>query len=147
IIITATAVTFANHYPGTASQTYDGFDLNVNARPTRRFFLLAGLSIGRTITKNCAVVDNPQTLLFCESGQPFQGTYRVSGGYTFRWNVQVSSVFQSIPPASFQPTDGIRALCADEVQRLASGAAHGDAARSRRATARPDSLWISHGAR
>ena len=104
IIITATAVTFANHYPGTASQTYDGFDLNVNARPTRRFFLLAGLSIGRTITKNCAVVDNPQTLLFCESDQPFQGTYRVSGGYTFPRNIQVSSVFQSIPPASFQPT-------------------------------------------
>jgi hypothetical protein len=97
-------ITFAKNYSGTASQTYDGFDLNVNARPTRRFFLLAGLSIGRTITKNCAVVDNPQTLLFCESDQPFQGTYRVSGGYTFPRSIQVSSVFQSIPPASFQPT-------------------------------------------
>ena len=50
------------------------------------------------------MVDNPQTLLFCESDQPFQGSYRVSGGYTFPWKLQVSGVYQSIPPDSFQPT-------------------------------------------
>jgi hypothetical protein len=97
-------ITFANHYAGQTSQVYDGFDLNVNARPTRRFFLLAGFSIGRTITKNCAVVDNPLTLLNCASNQPFQGSYRVTGGYTFPWKIQFSGVYQSIPPASFNPT-------------------------------------------
>ena len=102
-------ITFANNFAGQTSQTYDGFDLNVNARPTRRFFLLAGLSIGRTITKNCAVVDNPQSLLFCASDQPFQGSYRVSGGYNFPWKLQLSGVYQSIPPASFQPTDTVSA--------------------------------------
>ena len=101
-------VTFANNFSGDTSQTYDGFDLNVNARPTGRFFLLAGLSIGRTITKNCAVVDNPQSLLFCESDQPFQGSYRVTGGYTLPWKIQVSGVYQSIPPASFQPTYAVQ---------------------------------------
>ena len=103
-------ITFANNYSGDTTQKYDGFDLNINARPTGRFFLLAGLSIGRTIsdwtsnTANCAVVDNPQNLLFCHSNQPFQGSYRVSGGYTFPWKIQLSGVYQSIPPASFQPT-------------------------------------------
>ena len=91
-------ITFAKNYSGETSQTYDGFDFNVNARPTGRFFLLAGLSIGRTITKNCALVDNPTTLRFCESDQPFQGQYRVTGGYTFPWKLQLSGVYQSIPP-------------------------------------------------
>ena len=111
-------ITFANNYSGTASQKYDGFDLNVNARPTGRFFLLAGVSIGRTIsnytsnTANCAVVDNPQNLLFCQSSQPFQGSYRVSGGYTFPWKLQLSGVYQSIPPASFQPTYAVTSAVA-----------------------------------
>ena len=103
-------ITFANKYSGDVSQKYDGFDLNVNARPTGRFFLLAGVSIGRTIsnytgnTASCAVVDNPQSLLFCQSNQPFQGSYRVSGGYTFPWKLQLSGVYQSIPGNNFQPT-------------------------------------------
>jgi Carboxypeptidase regulatory-like domain len=103
-LTTHQVITFANNFRGETSQTYNGFDFNVNARPTGRFFLLAGLSIGRTITKTCAVVDNPQTLLFCESHPPFQGSYRVSGGYTFPWKLQLSGVYQSIPPDSFQPT-------------------------------------------
>ena len=97
-------ITFADHFPGQTSQVYDGFDLNINAHPTGRFFLLAGFSIGRTITKNCAVVDNPLTLLNCVSDQPFQGSYRVTGGYTFHWKIQLSGVYQSIPPATFNPT-------------------------------------------
>jgi len=101
-------VTFAKNFSGEASQVYDGFDLNVNARPTGRFFLLAGFSIGRTITKNCAVVDNPLTLLNCESHQPFQGAYRVTGGYTFPWKIQLSGVYQSIPPVTFNPTYVVR---------------------------------------
>ena len=69
----------------------------MNARPTGRLFLQAGVSTGRTVTKNCALVDNPQTLRFCEVRQPFLANYRVSGGYTFPWQLQVSGVFQSIP--------------------------------------------------
>lgn len=96
--------TFAKDYPGETGQTYDGFDLNVNARPAGRFFLLAGFSMGRTITKNCALVDNPQTLRFCDVRQPFQASYRVSGGYTFPGQIQLSGVFQSIPPDSVAAT-------------------------------------------
>ena len=91
-------ITFAKNYSGETSQTYDGVDVTVNARPTGRLFLQAGVSTGRTVTKNCALVDNPQTLRFCEVRQPFLGNYRVSGGYTFPWQMQVSGVFQSLPP-------------------------------------------------
>jgi hypothetical protein len=91
-------ITFAKNYPGETSQTYDGVDVTVNARPSGRLFLQAGVSTGRTDTKNCALVDNPQTLRFCDVKQPFLGSYRVSGGYTFPWQVQLSGVFQSIPP-------------------------------------------------
>jgi hypothetical protein len=109
-------VTFAKNFPGQNSQVYNGFDLNINAHPTGRFFLLAGLSIGRTISnmytvagpttpvvQMCSVVDNPMNQLFCQSRQPFQGQYRVTGGYTFPWRIQFSVVYQSIPPAGFQP--------------------------------------------
>jgi hypothetical protein len=91
-------ITFAKNFPGETSQTYNGFDLNVNARPTGRLFLLAGLSTGRIVTKNCALVNNPQALRFCEIRPPFLGSYRVSGGYTFPGRIEVSGVFQSIPP-------------------------------------------------
>ena len=59
-------IRFAKDYAGETSQIYDGVDVTVNARPTGRLFLQAGVSTGRTVTKNCAVVDNPQTLRFCE---------------------------------------------------------------------------------
>ena len=117
-LTTHQVITFAKNFRGDAGQTYNGFDLNVNVHPTGRFFLLAGLSIGRTInntyvvpvqsgtgaTQTCAVVDNPENLLFCQNRQPFQGSYRISGGYTFPWKLQLSGVYQSIPPDSFQPT-------------------------------------------
>jgi hypothetical protein len=91
-------IRFAKDYSGEVSQVYNGVDATVNARPTGRLFLQAGVSTGQTVTSNCAVVDNPMTLRFCEVRQPFLANYRVSGGYTFPWQVQVSGVFQSLPP-------------------------------------------------
>ncbi|MGC2161396.1 MAG: hypothetical protein WA634_05790, partial [Silvibacterium sp.] len=91
-------IQFANKFPGTTSQTYNGFDVNVNAHPTGKFFVLAGVSVGKIVTKNCAQVDNPMTLLYCVNDQPFLASYRVSGGYTLPWKILVSGVYQSIPP-------------------------------------------------
>jgi hypothetical protein len=91
-------IEFANKFPGTTSQTYNGFDVNVNVHPTGKFFVIAGVSVGKIVTKNCAQVDNPMTLLYCVNDQPFLASYRVSGGYTFPWKIQVSGVYQSIPP-------------------------------------------------
>ena len=93
-------IRFASEYPGERSQVYNGVDVTVNARPTGRMFLQAGVSTGRTVTKTCQLVDNPQTLRFCEVEEPFLPNYRVSGGYTFPWQLQVSGVFQSIAPST-----------------------------------------------
>jgi len=90
-------IRFAKDYDGETSQIYNGVDATVNARPTGRLFLQAGVSVGRTVTTNCAVVDNPMALRFCEITPPFLGNYRASGAYTFPWQVQVSGVFQSLP--------------------------------------------------
>ena len=43
----------------------------MNARPNGRLFLQAGVSAGRTVITNCALVDNPPTLRFCEVTPPF----------------------------------------------------------------------------
>ena len=47
-------IRFASEYPGERSQIYNGVDLTVNARPTGRLFLQAGVSTGRTVTKTCS---------------------------------------------------------------------------------------------
>jgi hypothetical protein len=91
-------IQFANQFPGTTSQTYNGFDVNVNIHPSGKFFVLAGVSAGKTVIKNCAVLDNPMTLLYCVNDPPVLASYRLSGGYTLPWKIQVSGVFQSIPP-------------------------------------------------
>ena len=70
----------------------------MNAHPTGKFFVLAGVSVGKILSKNCAQVDNPMTLLYCVNDQPFLASYRVSGGYTLPWKILVSGVYQSIPP-------------------------------------------------
>ncbi len=98
-------IQFANKFPGTTSQTYNGFDVNVNAHPTGKFFVLAGVSVGKIVTKNCAQVDNPMTLLYCVNDQPFLASYRVSGGYTLPWKILVSGVYQSIPPTELAGAD------------------------------------------
>jgi hypothetical protein len=112
-------ISFAKNYPGETSQTYDGVDVTLNARPTGRLFVQAGVSTGRTITKNCALVDNPMSLRFCEVRQPFLGNYRISGGYTFPWQVQLSGVFQSIP------TDPVASIANFTVTNAAAAASLG----------------------
>ena len=105
-------IRFGSEYTGQTSQVYDGFDLTVNARPSSGLFLQAGVSAGRTITKNCAVFDQPGiyranatgVLTQCEITPPVQGNYRVSGSYMFPWQIQVSGVFQSIPPDNILAT-------------------------------------------
>jgi len=101
-------IRFADNYSGETSQTFDGVDISVNARPSGRLFLQAGVSTGRTVTKDCSEVDNPASLRFCEVTSPFQGNYRVSGAYTFPWSVQVSGVFQGLPPSGISATYAVR---------------------------------------
>ena len=66
-------ITFAKNYSGDTSQTYDGIDVNVNARPTGRLFLQAGFLAGRTELKNCARSTIRRRSCSVRSGSPSSG--------------------------------------------------------------------------
>ena len=90
-------VTQASRY-GKQSETYHGIDLTTTARFARGAFIQAGLNAGRTETNRCFVVDNPQSLLFCNVKPPFfQPQIKVSARYPLPWNFQLSGVYQSLP--------------------------------------------------
>ena len=90
-------VTQASHY-GKQTEVYDGLDLTINAKLTPDAFVQGGLSTGRTETNRCFVVDNPQSLLFCNVKSPFwQPQYKVSGSLRLPGAIGASVVFQSLP--------------------------------------------------
>ena len=92
-----------SHY-GERTQTYNGFEVSVNARFGRGGLLTAGLSTGQTTTDNCATPDAPQQ--FCLNTMPFSGQTQVkmSGAYPLPWGLQASGTFQNLPGAPIAAT-------------------------------------------
>jgi hypothetical protein len=92
--IIRSASTFGNDV-----QTWNGFDLVVNARLRGGMILQGGLDTGKTVTDNCAIVaqiGNPSPL-FCHTETPFLSSFRMSGAYPMPWSSQISAAFQSNP--------------------------------------------------
>ena len=83
------------------SQTYNGFDINLNSRFGRGGMLQGGVSTGQTVTDNCDVIDSPATL-YCETVSPFVGSLQIklSGVYPMPGGFQVSAVLQNLPGAA-----------------------------------------------
>jgi hypothetical protein len=60
--------------------------------------LAGGVSIGRTETDQCFVVDSPQQLVNCNVTPPLQPNVKFYGVYPLPWwGVQTSATVQSIP--------------------------------------------------
>lgn len=99
---------------GQQTEIYNGADLTVSARLARGVSLGGGLSVGRTATANCGVIDSPsavgsgttpnQPLDFCEVNPPFQPRFKMNGVYPLPWDMQVSGVFQSNPGVAITAT-------------------------------------------
>jgi hypothetical protein len=90
-------VTQSSHY-GDQKEIFSGIDLTINARLARSAFVQGGISTGRTETDRCFVVDNPQSLLFCNVKSPFwRPQLKLSGSYTLPLNINASAVVQSLP--------------------------------------------------
>ncbi|MES1254042.1 MAG: carboxypeptidase regulatory-like domain-containing protein [Acidobacteriota bacterium] len=95
-------VTFASNY-GDQTEHWNGLDLSVNARPRGGVLLQGGISTGRTITDNCAVVAqvpelSPLTAPYCHQNSSFVTQLKVIGSYTIpKADVQVSGALQSVP--------------------------------------------------
>jgi len=114
-------VRLAKHY-GDQSEVYNGVDASVNWR-VEGLTLFGGVSIGRTATSQCFVVDAPVVYLTptalvspatatatnaqspmsnCEVVPPFLQQWKGYGVYSLPWGVTVSGTFQAVP----QPQSG-----------------------------------------
>ena len=83
---------------GKQIETYDGFDLTVNARLPRGAYLGGGMSTGRTVNDDCAVLQDSPQKLFCRISPPFlQPQIKVYGIYPLPWDFQASATLQSVP--------------------------------------------------
>jgi Carboxypeptidase regulatory-like domain len=63
-------VTQASNYGDGQQQTYDGIDLTLSGRFAKGGQFSGGLSMGRTVTDNCYVNDNPSLTALGPSGTP-----------------------------------------------------------------------------
>ncbi len=85
---------------GLATEVYDGFDVTMDARLPRGSRLSGGMSLGRTATDACGVVDSPQELVFCGVTPPFQPNIKAQGVWAVPWyGIQVAAALQNIPGA------------------------------------------------
>jgi len=76
--------------------TYNGVEFTANARGAK-YLLFGGVTTDRRASATCDERDNPNSARFCDSFPPFRTTVKVSGAYTFPYDVQVSGSFASIP--------------------------------------------------
>lgn len=97
---------------GKATDVYNGVDFNALLRVHRANFS-GGWNIGNTFTsgnvngvtfaktKSCFVVDSPQQLFNCESGNPYQNRFKLNGSVLLARDVQVAFVYQNLPGAPY----------------------------------------------
>lgn len=84
-------------------RVYNGVEVSVNARLPRNGFVLGGITRERTAVNTCDPANvNPDTLRFCDNAPPFRNLYKLSGGYTLPYDVQVSGSLQAIPGSDIQ---------------------------------------------
>jgi hypothetical protein len=107
-------VTYVDKY-GKQTQTFDGFDFIVNARPRSNLTLNGGFATGIDAVDECAAaIDNPSganpnttassgatTLMpaaWCSRDGGWQTQVKISGSYTLPWqDINLGVVFQNLP--------------------------------------------------
>jgi hypothetical protein len=93
------------------TRVYNGFEVSVNARLPQGGFLLGGVTTERTATNSCDISD-PNDLLFCDVTPPFRTLYKLSGGYTLPYDVQLSGSLQAVPGSDIGATYSYNSLVA-----------------------------------
>ncbi len=109
-------VTQASNY-GKQTQVYNGVDLTLNGRFGQGGQFSGGLSVGRTVTDNCFLNDNPsvttaafpnvpaltstvpRTSQFCNAAPPWSSGTQVKflAVYPLPWDLETSAIFQNSP--------------------------------------------------
>jgi hypothetical protein len=81
------------------TRVYNGVDLTTNARFGKGGQVSGGVSIGRTVTDNCVVVDTPQDARpdFCRTARPWGAATDVKFlvVYPLPYDIQTSAVYQN----------------------------------------------------
>jgi hypothetical protein len=89
----------ASDLGGKLTRVYNGVDVTLNSRFLRRGQLSGGLSLGRTVTNTCLVVDSPQDARpgFCKTTPPWGAGTQVKFMvvYPLPWDVQTSAIYQN----------------------------------------------------
>ena len=120
-------VTQASNY-GDQSQVYNGVDATLNGRFLDGGQFQGGVSLGRTVTDTCLVVDSPEAARegFCRNEPPWSAGTQLKFlvVYPMAWGLRASAVYQNMPGITY--TASYNATLA-EVQpslgRVLSGAA------------------------
>jgi hypothetical protein len=85
---------------GLTTEVYTGVDLTLTTRFPGGAQISGGMSVGRTVTNSCSVVDSPQESLFCAVTPPFQPNIKAQGVYPLPWyGLQLSAALQNVPGA------------------------------------------------
>ena len=82
------------------ARTYNGVDVNVNARIGASAFLLGGVTYERSVSTTCDQRDNPNNLRFCDSSGPYRTLFKIAGSYELPYAIQVSGSFVARPGIS-----------------------------------------------
>ena len=106
-------VTLASNY-GKQTEYYNGADVNFVARLARGINVAGGWNTGNSISalttfpgattsraNQCFVVNSPQDLYNCETGNPYQHRFKVNGSVPLPWNLQAAAVYQSLPGPNY----------------------------------------------
>jgi hypothetical protein len=88
-------ITQVSHY-GKRTEIYNGVDLNLTARFLRGGQVAGGMSVGRTTTENCGVIDSPSTR-YCKVTPPWSSGTQVKFlvVYPLPWALQTSLIYQN----------------------------------------------------
>ena len=79
--------------------TYNGFDLNLNARLPGGATVFGGFVTERNVRVICDEPDDPNMLRFCDDGDndiPYRGSLKLAGTYLAPWGISVSASLQSL---------------------------------------------------
>jgi hypothetical protein len=82
----------------TNSRTYNGVEVNLDVRLTKRLRTFGGVTVDRSRSTLCDVQDDPNLLRYCDQTQfsvPFLSQYKFSGSYLLPFGLRTSGVLQS----------------------------------------------------
>jgi hypothetical protein len=92
---------------GEHSQTYNGIDLTQNTL-IRGMVFTGGVSIDRSSTKRCYIVNSPQDLLYCNDTRPFLPFYTFTGFVPLPWDMVTGAVYRDRPGPAITASYNVR---------------------------------------